>query len=149
MIDLTAMKAMIAEVRQSGDFNTVCSNIPYARKIGMECQKEGSTALFLLPANDANIGNPVLPAIHGGVVGGFMEMSAAIHLMLFMDEPRTPKIIDFSLDYLRSCKLENTYAQCDVTRQGKRVANVSITAWQSNKEKPVAIARGHFKLGDQ
>lgn len=149
MADLETLLKGILKARQSGDFSELCRCIPYARKIGMSCQSYQDSALFLLSGNERNIGNPVLPAIHGGVIGGFMEMAAAIHLMLFMDEPRVPKVIDFSLDYLRSSKVVDTYAQCQVTRQGNRVANVSIIAWQKDKATPVATGRAHFRLKQQ
>ena len=142
------MKSLIIDARSTRQYQPLADHIPYARMLGMRCQTVGDDALFVLPASDSNIGNPILPAIHGGVIGGFMEMSAAIHLMLFMDEPRIPKIIDFSLDYLRSGRLKDTYAECKVCRQGARVANVAITAWQGKRESPIAIARAHFKLSE-
>ena len=141
----TLQKALL-EARESSDYSLLASQLPYAGKIGMQCQSLGDDALFVLPANKANIGNPMLPALHGGVIGGFMEMSAAMHLMLFMDEPRMPKIIDFSLDYLRPARVKDTFAVCEVVRQGSRVANVSITSWQGRRETPVATARAHFRL---
>lgn len=137
---------IIQDARDSKDYSILTNGIPYAGLIGMQCMPMGDDALFTLPNQMTNIGNPILPAIHGGVIGGFMEMSAALHLMLFMDEPRLPKIIDFSIDYLRSGQSRDTFAHCEVCRQGARVANVAITAWQSKKELPIAIARGHFKL---
>lgn len=140
-------RQVLMEARVSKDYSELASSIPYARKIGMRCQSLGDDALFVLPGNPDNTGNPVLPAIHGGVIGSFMEMSAAMHLMLFMDEPRIPKIIDFSLDYLRSARIKDTFAECKVIRQGGRVANVQITAWQTLRETPVATARAHFRLG--
>ncbi|WP_299729144.1 PaaI family thioesterase [uncultured Endozoicomonas sp.] len=136
----------IITARETRSFSLLTQVIPYAELIGMECLSVGDDALFSLKYQQTNIGNPILPAIHGGVIGGFMEMSAALHLMLFMDEPRLPKIVDFSIDYLRSGQPKAIYAQCAVCRQGSRVANVSVTAWQSKKEEPIAIARGHFKL---
>ena len=146
MSNLFPLNEALMKARDNRDYSAITQSLPYARKIGMRCQSLGDDALFILPANETNVGNPMLPAIHGGVIGGFMEMSAAMHLMLFMDEPRPPKIIDFSLDYLRSAKLKDTFAVCEVLRQGARVANVSITAWQSRREIPVAKARAHFKL---
>ena len=102
--------------------------------------------LFRLPANKDNIGNPILPALHGGVIAGFMELSAALHLLVFTGAPGLPKIIDFSLDYLRAGQFRDTYAKCQVWRQGRRVANVAITAWQSTPAEPIATARAHFKI---
>ena len=146
---LPEFKKALLEARSTKDYSRLTELIPYARKIGMKCQSLGDDALFILPANDENIGNPVLPAIHGGVIGGFMEMSAAMHLMLFMDEQKVPKVIDFSLDYLRSAKIKDTYVECRVVRQGSRIANVLITAWQSKRETPIAMARVHFRLDSE
>jgi phosphatidylethanolamine-binding protein (PEBP) family uncharacterized protein len=58
----------------------------------------------------------------------------------------TPKIVDFSLDYLRPGRAQTLYAKCEITKQGKRVANVLIEAWQEDRRKPVAVARAHFLL---
>ena len=76
-----------------------------------------------------------------------MEMSAIIHLAMVMDTPTLPKIVDFSLDYLRAARGGRyTYAECQVVRQGSRVANVTINAWQTRREEAVATARAHFLL---
>ena len=103
---------------------------------------------FRLPRKDSNIGNPILPAIHGGVIGGFMELSAAIYLMMSQDVLRMPRIVDFSLDYLRAGLDRETFAECRLTRQGNRVANVMVTAWQKSRSQPIATARAHFLLED-
>lgn len=137
---------VISEAHQTGDFQTMVDNIPYAQFIGLKFQRLGQDILFHLPANPDNIGNPILPAIHGGVIGGFMELAASLQLVMTMDSVALPKIVDFSLDYLRAGRLKDTYAECQVWRQGTRVANVAITAWQSKRESPIATARAHFLL---
>lgn len=120
--------------------------IPYASYLGIKAEVHGNEILFVLPADEKLIGNPTLPAIHGGVVGAFMEQAAALHLIAKMDDPRLPRIIDFSLDYLRPARLRDTYAQCTLTRQGRFIANVSITAWQEQSDRPNAMARAHFLI---
>jgi len=120
--------------------------IPYAALIGIECSRLGDELIFRLPASKNNIGNPLLPAIHGGVIAGFMELSAAMHLLVCTGSASQPQVIDFSLDYLRAGYLRDTFAQCQIWRQGRRVANVSITAWQSTQAEPIATARAHFKI---
>ena len=132
--------------QQSGDFNALINEIPYARLIGLTLKRVGDEVLFCLSKNDDNIGNPILPAIHGGVIGGFMELSASLQLMMNMDIATIPKMIDFSLDYLRAGRHQDTFAECQVWRQGSRVANVAITAWQTDKANPIATARAHFLL---
>ncbi|WP_339504722.1 PaaI family thioesterase [Pseudomonas sp. RL_105y_Pfl2_101] len=131
---------------EQGDYALLLASIPYAQLIGVECTRQGDDLLFHLPANKDNIGNPLLPAIHGGVIAGFMELAAAVHLLIATGTPGVPKIIDFSLDYLRTGQFRDTYAKCQVWRQGRRVANVAITAWQDVEAEPIATARAHFKI---
>lgn len=139
---------ILGYTRETGDFSRLLESVPYARFIGLECERFGDDLIFRLPKKEANLGNPILPAIHGGVIGGFMEMSAAIYLMMSQDSLRMPRIVDFSLDYLRAGLNRETYAECRLTRQGNRVANVMITAWQKSRSQPIATARAHFLLED-
>ena len=134
--------------RETGDFSRLVQSIPYATFIGLECDQFGDDLIFRLPRKEENLGNPILPAIHGGVIGGFMELSAAIYLMMSQDSMRMPRIVDFSLDYLRAGLNRETYAECRLTRQGNRVANVMISAWQKSRSQPIATARAHFLLED-
>ncbi|MDF2394568.1 PaaI family thioesterase [Pseudomonas sp. 3MA1] len=140
------LKLLLEQAHQQGDYAPLLQKIPYAALIGIECSRLGDELLFRLPANKDNIGNPLLPALHGGVIAGFMELAAAVHLLIFTGSPRVPKIIDFSLDYLRAGQFRDTFARCQVWRQGRRVANVAITAWQSTADEPIATARAHFKI---
>lgn len=134
--------------QETGDFSQMLESIPYARFIGLECDRFGDDLIFRLPRKAQNLGNPILPAIHGGVIGGFMELSAVIYLMMAQEALRMPRIVDFSLDYLRAGLDRETFAECQLTRQGNRVANVMITAWQKSRSHPIATARAHFLLDD-
>lgn len=141
-----AFNEQLQKAHAQGDYASLLDLIPYAGLIGVECSRVGDELLFRLPANKDNIGNPLLPAIHGGVIAGFMELSAALHLLIFTGSSGVPKIIDFSIDYLRAGQFRDTWAKCQVCRQGRRVANVAITAWQSTEVEPIATARAHFKI---
>ena len=141
-------KQQLLLAHAQGDYAPLLGMIPYAGLIGVECSRVGDDLLFKLPANKDNIGNPLLPSIHGGVIAGFMELAAALHLLIFTGAPGVPKIIDFSLDYLRAGQFRDTWAKCQVCRQGRRVANVAIAAWQSTESEPIATARAHFKIDE-
>ena len=118
--------------------------VPYAVFLGISAKLYDTDILFTLPANNKFIGNPSLPALHGGVVAAFMEQAAALHLLANMDNPALPKIINFSVDYLRPARLRDTYAKCVLSRQGRFISNITITAWQEHFDQPNAIARAHF-----
>jgi len=132
--------------KESGDYTAIIDQIPYARLLGVLMREDKGEPLFELPFADKNIGNTHLPALHGGVIGGFMENAALLHLVWARESSEVPRTIDFSLDFLRSGKAQTTFARCDITKQGKRVANVRMVAWQEDESKPIAVARAHFLL---
>lgn len=138
------LRGVVERAHQSGDYTEFMGLIPYAQTIGAQCQRFGDDVIFKLPQKASNIGNPILPAIHGGVIGGFMEISAALYLAMFQPTPKLPRIVDFSIDYLRAGLDKDTFVECQLTRQGNRVANVIINAWQQSREKPIATSRAHF-----
>jgi len=138
---------LVQNAKESRDYNEILDQLPYARLLGVQMQVTGNEELlFSLPFQASNIGNDRLPALHGGVIGGFMETAALLHLLWIRESAEIPRTVDFSVDYLRSGKPDTLYAQCSITKQGKRVANVQMTAWQEQREKPVAVARSHFLL---
>ncbi len=142
------LSQVVQAAHQSNNYDELLELTPYAKLLGIECLRLGDDMVFRIPANKDSIGNPILPAIHGGVIAGFMEHSAMLHLLMFMGTPHFPKIIDFSIDYLRAGHYRDTFASCQVWRQGRRVANVAITAWQTTRSEPIATARAHFKVDE-
>ena len=120
--------------------------IPYNGLICLQCGESNGTPLFALPYKRENIGNVFLPALHGGMLGGFIESCAVLFLYRQAGLAELPKMIDLSIDYLRSGKPETTYARCTLTRQGSRIANVAVEAWQSDPAKPIVVARCHFQM---
>jgi Uncharacterized protein, possibly involved in aromatic compounds catabolism len=152
---------LIAETRRSGRCEALIAAIPYARYLDIRVRCDASLPRFRLPFRADLIGNPLLPALHGGAVAGFMENAAALHLLLTIPAVRLPKSIDFSIDYLRSAQAADLEASCEVERLGRRVAQVQIRCTQvplpSRGAQPepaaeahtVAVARAHFLLGDE
>lgn len=136
----------IAKAKETGDYNGIIDEIPYLRFIGLELRVSEEGILCVLPANPKLIGNPLLPAMHGGVIGALLESAAIIQLLWAQETVKVPKTIDFSVDYLRSAKPVQTYAQGIITKHGRRVANVRVEAWQDDRAKPVAAAHVHLLL---
>ena len=119
---------------------------PYAQLIGMQPKLENGELFFFLPFLPHNIGNDQLPALHGGLIGGFMEMAALMHMLCIRESNSVPRTIDFSIDYLRPGLAKDMMASCSVTKHGQQIANVQVSVWQDTPEKPVAVARAHFLL---
>jgi len=118
---------------------------PYARFLGFRAEIDGTVLRALLPFSQHLIGNPLLPALHGGVVAAFLELTALAQLSLHTDGG-APRTIDTTIDYLRSARAQDTHARAEIIRLGRRVAHVRAVAWQSYETAPVATMRGHFLL---
>jgi uncharacterized protein (TIGR00369 family) len=120
--------------------------IPYVEYLGIRAAAGAEPPLFRLPYQEKLIGNPHLPALHGGVVAGFAETAATLHLIRTLQGAKFPKSIDFAIDYLRAGRPVETFAACEVVRVGSRVALVQVRCWQKGPELPIAVCRGHFLL---
>lgn len=118
--------------------------VPYARFLGLSIEQRGDEITTTLPFARKLVGNPLLPALHGGVIGAFLEMTALMQLIADSTSVSLPKTIDITIDYLRSGRPVDTFARAVVSRLGRRVANVRAEAWQEEREKPIAALHGHF-----
>ena len=122
--------------------------IPYIEFLGIRAVPCDDLPMFRLPYQAKLIGNPHLPALHGGVIAGFAETAALLHLVQTLGGAKLPKGIDFSIDFLRTGRPVETFAQCELVRVGARVALVQVRCWQSAPDRPIVVARGHFLLVD-
>jgi acyl-coenzyme A thioesterase PaaI-like protein len=142
---------LIAEIRDRGtvaDYQGLVERIPYARLLGLSIDsidKHGQV-VTRLRFDPSVVGNPNLPAIHGGVIGAFLEMAAIFQLVREGEGDRLPKPINLTVEYLRSAGPRDSYARATITKHGRRVANVRVQAWQDDPDRPVAVAHGHFLM---
>jgi uncharacterized protein (TIGR00369 family) len=120
--------------------------IPYARFLDVRLEQDGEGLVCVLPFRDDLVGNAALPALHGGVVGAFLELTALVAAIDLVDSDRVPKPINFSVDYLRSVGPRDTRGRAEIVKQGRRIANVRVLAWQDDPGKPVAAGIGNFLL---
>ena len=122
--------------------------VPYVRFLGMQVELAGDEMTAVLPFAQHLIGNPTIPALHGGVIGAFLEMTALAQLSVTQGSAKVHKTIDVTIEYLRPGRAVTTYARADLRKVGRRIANVHVEAWQEARDHPVAALRGHFLLGD-
>lgn len=132
--------------RESEDYDGLVALVPYARFLGVRVELHDGVLRSRLPYRPSLVGNPKLPAVHGGVTAAFMENTAILQLLLQIDQNRIPKSIDFAIDYLLPNRPEDCYAECTVSRAGLRVAQTMVRCWQKDPQHPIAIARAHFLL---
>ena len=117
---------------------------PYARFLGVRGERVDGRLECVLPFREEIVGNAALPAVHGGVLGAFLELTALLRLIDESGTTRVPKPITFSVDYLRSAGPSTTRARAEIFKLGRRIANVHVVAWQDDPTRPVAAGNGKF-----
>ncbi len=130
--------------KQAGDYQGLFDAIPYAKFLGLTAALHGDELITTMRYSDHLIGNPALPALHGGTLGALIESAAIFELLWRAETVVLPKTITLTIDYLRSAGAADTHARGLITRQGRRISNVRIEAWQGDRSSPVASAHGIF-----
>ena len=138
--------AVMEEARREADPGRLIAAIPYADLLGLTGRLEGEELVTCLPFRQDLIGNPFLPALHGGALGGFLQLTAALVLLWRLESVTVPRSVTLSVDYLRSAGPRDSFARGEVTRLGRRIANVRVEAWQDDPERPVAQGQVHLLL---
>jgi uncharacterized protein (TIGR00369 family) len=134
---LTAAKA-------AQDYQGLIDVVPYARFLGLTAEMQGDELITTMRFGPHLVGNPMLPALHGGTLGALLESAAIFELLWRAETVVLPKTITLTVDYLRSGAPVDTHARGVVTRQGRRVTNVRMEAWQADRKAPVATAHAIF-----
>jgi uncharacterized protein (TIGR00369 family) len=141
---MSTLLERLAEARKSGEVARLAEAIPYARWMRIAPENGTGELLTRMHYHDDLIGNTFLPAIHGGTLGAMLEMAAIFHLLWETETETVPKIVNITVDYLRSARPVDVIASAKVTKQGRRMVNVFAEAWQDDRSKPVATANAHF-----
>ncbi|MEM8653206.1 MAG: PaaI family thioesterase [Pseudomonadota bacterium] len=154
----------VVKQRRDAALRALVDGIPYIQYLGVTFDRRGDELTGVLPFDEKLIGNPLLPALHGGVTAAFLEVTAVMTLSwayLWEDiekgsldfdpggetrMPRLPKTVDFSVDYLRSGLPRDAYARARINRSGRRYASVHVEGWQDNRDRLFAQATGHFVM---
>ena len=154
----------VIKQRRDRALDALVSSVPYATFLGVRFDRRGDELTAVLTYDEKLIGNPMLPALHGGATAAFLELTATIELAwsrLWDDIeggqidadaltperlPRLPKTIDFTVDYLRAGLPRDAYARARINRSGRRYASVHVEAWQDNRTRLFAQATGHLLM---
>jgi acyl-coenzyme A thioesterase PaaI-like protein len=150
--------------RRDAALRALVDGVPYIRFLGVVFDRRGDELTATMPFDERLIGNPLIPALHGGATAAFLEVTAIIELAWSalweeMEQgrldpsalspghlPALPKTIDFTVDYLRSGLPRDAYARARVNRSGRRYASVHVEASQDNRSRLFAQATGHFLM---
>ena len=122
-------------------WRSLLARIPYARHLGLEVRPGQSGIEVHLPFREALVGNSMLPALHGGVIGGLIEITARVAAQSQDRGGRRPRILNCDIDYLRSARAQPTFASAEIIRHGRRSALVQVTCRQEDSSAWIACGR--------
>lgn len=121
-------------------------SIPYAELLGLTIEPGETAPTLVMPFGPDVLGRPGF--LHGGAIGGLLEMAAVAALRQALESEGGGKVkpINLTVDYMRGGRDKPTRARGTVTRLGTRVANVEAVAWQDEPDRPIAAARMNYML---
>ena len=70
----------VVKQRRDAALQKLVSGVPYIQFLGIQIDRRGDELTAILPFAEKLIGNPALPAIHGGVTAAFLEVTAIMEL---------------------------------------------------------------------
>jgi uncharacterized protein (TIGR00369 family) len=127
----------------------ILDRMPYARFLGLQTLVSGDEITVIMPFADRLIGNPMLPALHGGSTAALLEMTAMAQVAIIFPSSRLPRPINVTVAYLRIGRPIDVFARARISRAGRRVAHVQAEAWQEERAQPIASLTAHFLLDNQ
>jgi|TARA_B110000259_G_C13918199_1_gene363722 uncharacterized protein (TIGR00369 family) len=91
------------------------------------------------PYNEAVIGNPVTGVVHGGVIVSLLDTCCGCAAITSMLRPTVTPTMDLRLDYMHPAEPgQPIYLSAKVYRNSSNVIFCRGSAWQDDKENPIA-----------
>ena len=115
---MTSIVEITAEARRTGDYRPLVEAIPYNKFLGITAELHAGELIGKLTFADALIGNPMLPALHGGTIAALLESTAIFQVMTEAETLVLPKTINITVAYLRSARPVDTFAHGTITNTG-------------------------------
>ncbi len=116
--------------------------------LGFSASQDTDGYVYSLSFDEKHIGNPLIRALHGGVIGAFLEVAAQCELAAKIGDGFSIKTVNLDIDYLASSKAQPMTAKAVITRLGRRIAFVEVAGWQETESKPVAKARFRLRMSE-
>ncbi|URW75653.1 PaaI family thioesterase [Sphingomonas donggukensis] len=119
---------------------------PYAELLGLSVDMSAADGpVVTMPFAAGVSGRPGF--LHGGALGGMLEMAAIVALRAALDDANIViKPVNLTVDYMRGGREKDTFAAAHIRRLGTRIANIDATAWQDDRANPIASARLTFLI---
>ena len=123
-------------------------SVPFTAFLGMRFEAlEDGLALIRIPFRPELIGNPELPALHGGVISALLDTCGGAAVWTRIGEHDRVSTVDLRVDYLRPGRPEDLLGRARIIRAGNRVAVTELRAYQPYApEEPIAVGTGVYNI---
>ncbi len=123
--------------------------IPFNRVLGVRVvSAQPGTVRLLVPFRPELVGDPLRPALHGGVLSALADAAGGAALWSGIDDDRgRVSTIDLRVDYLCPARLEDVHAIATTVRLGKRVGVADIRlVHPSREDETIATGKGVYHI---
>ncbi|HHQ47922.1 MAG TPA: PaaI family thioesterase [Acidobacteria bacterium] len=123
-------------------------SVPFMAFLGMRFETlEDGLSVLRIPFRPELIGNPELPALHGGVISALLDTCGGAAVWTRIGEHDRVSTVDLRVDYLRPGRPEDLLGRARVIRAGNRVAVTELRAYQPGApDEPIAVGTGVYNI---
>lgn len=110
--------------------------IPFNRFLGVKltAMRKGFARLEI-PFRDELVGDPMRPALHGGVLSALGDAAGGAAVWAGIEDPNARiSTIDLRIDYLRPARLTTLIAEATVVRVGNRVGVADVRIFNADED---------------
>jgi uncharacterized protein (TIGR00369 family) len=82
--------------------------------LGFKMSEAGDGRIYAIAPGESHVGNPLIRALHGGIVSTFLEFAAVHELRLAIPAGAPAEALNINVDFLKSAKLAPLFARARV-----------------------------------
>lgn len=123
--------------------------VPFNKFLGMKIMRaDEGDVLIELPFRPEFVGNPLRPALHGGILSTMADVAGGMAVWSQISDPRgRVSTINLRVDYLRPARLDTVAAEARVVRAGNRVGVTDMRLFHpASPEETVATGKGVYNI---
>lgn len=123
--------------------------IPFNRYLGVKLTEvRKGFARLEIPYRDELVGDPMRPALHGGVLSALADTAGGAAVWAGLDDDMARvSTIDLRIDYLRPARLVTVVAEATVVRLGNRVGVADVRMFNLDApDDTIATGKGVYNI---
>src|SRR3954471_13635526 len=123
--------------------------IPFNKFLGVRVVSlEPGRVEMEIPWRDELIGDPMKPAIHGGVISTLADTAGGVAIWGALDNPvARVSTIDLRIDYLRPGRAETLLAEATAVRVGRTVGVADVRIFHASaRDEIIATGKGVYAI---